>query len=130
MVLLHGGGSTGAERIAACWADQRKVPNIPFKIDWSAYAKAAPFKRNDTMLSVLPIGVLIFPSNSIQNNFADKARKLGIPLLDLRKTGGAYSERNDMHHPDLFNFAVTGSNLTQWSLGMAQEIDAAAISFG
>ena len=88
MVLLHGGGSTGAERIAACWADQRKVPHIPFKPDWSAHAKAAPFKRNDAMLAVLPIGVLIFPGNGIQDNFADKALKLGIPLIDLRKLGG------------------------------------------
>lgn len=84
MVLLHGGGSTGAERIAACWADQRKVPHIPFKPNWTAHAKAAPFKRNDAMLAVLPIGVLIFPGNGIQDNFADKARKLGIPLLDFR----------------------------------------------
>jgi hypothetical protein len=26
MVLLHGGSPKGAERIAACWADNRKVP--------------------------------------------------------------------------------------------------------
>ena len=89
MVLLHGGGPTGAERIAACWADQRKVPHIPFKPNWTAHAKAAPFKRNDAMLAVLPIGALIFPGNGIQDNFADKARKLGIPRLDLRKVGGA-----------------------------------------
>ena len=89
MVLLHGGGSTGAERIAACWADQRNVPHIPFKPDWSAHAKAAPFKRNDAMLAVLPIGVLIFPGNGIQDNFADKAKKLGIPRLDFRKAGSA-----------------------------------------
>jgi hypothetical protein len=88
MVLLHGGGSTGAERIAACWADQRKVPHIPFKPDWTAHAKAAPFKRNDAILAVLPIGALIFPGNGIQDNFADKARRLGIPLIDLRKVGG------------------------------------------
>jgi hypothetical protein len=89
MVLLHGGGRTGAECIAACWADHRKVPHVPFKPDWTAHAKAAPFKRNDAMLAVLPIGALIFPGNGIQDNFADKAKKLGIPLLDFRNTGGA-----------------------------------------
>lgn len=41
---------------------------------------------------------------------------------------GEYSERNDMFHPDLLNFGVTGSNLTQWGLGVVQEIDAAAMS--
>ncbi|MBS0251492.1 MAG: DUF2493 domain-containing protein, partial [Proteobacteria bacterium] len=89
MVLLHGGGRTGAECIAACWANQRKVPHIPFKPDWTAHAKAAPYKRNDAMLAVLPIGVLIFPGNGIQDNFADKARALGIPRIDLRNVSGA-----------------------------------------
>jgi hypothetical protein len=31
MVLLHGGSPRGAERIAARWADHRKVPQIVFK---------------------------------------------------------------------------------------------------
>jgi hypothetical protein len=89
MVLLHGGGRTGAECIAACWANHRRVTHIPFKPEWSTHAKAAPFKRNDAMLALLPIGALIFPGNGIQDNFADKVRKLGIPLIDLRKAGGA-----------------------------------------
>ena len=33
MVLLHGGSPKGAERIAACWADNRKVTQIVFKPD-------------------------------------------------------------------------------------------------
>lgn len=89
MVLLHGGGRTGAERIAACWADQCKVPHVPFKPDWTTHAKSAPFKRNDAMLAILPIGVIVFRGNGIQDNVADKARKLGIPLLDLRRSEGA-----------------------------------------
>jgi hypothetical protein len=60
MVLLHGGSPKGAERIAACWASNRKVPQIAFKPDWTRHAKAAPFKRNDQMLAVLPIGVIAF----------------------------------------------------------------------
>jgi hypothetical protein len=88
MVLLHGGSPTGAERIAARWADARKVTHIPFKPDWTRHAKAAPFKRNDQILEVLPIGVVVCPGSGIQENFADKARKLGIPVWRLG-TGGA-----------------------------------------
>jgi YspA, cpYpsA-related SLOG family len=80
MVLLHGGSAKGAELIAAKWADTRKVPQIAFKPDWTKHAKAAPFKRNDQMLEVLPIGVIIFPGSGIQDNLADKAKKLGIPV--------------------------------------------------
>ena len=88
MVLLHGGSPTGAERIAARWADTRKVTHIPFKPDWTRHAKAAPFKRNDQILEVLPIGVVVCPGSGIQENLADKARKLGIPVWRLG-TGGA-----------------------------------------
>ncbi|ESZ67701.1 hypothetical protein X727_23900 [Mesorhizobium sp. L103C119B0] len=83
MVLMHGGSPKGAERTAARWADHRKVPQVAFKPDWSKHAKAAPFKRNDQMLAVLPIGVIIFPGTGIQENLADKARKLGIPVYRL-----------------------------------------------
>ena len=83
MVLLHGGSQKGAERIAACWAKNRKVPQIVFKPDWTRHAKAAPFKRNDQMLEAMPIGVIVFPGSGIAANLADKARKLGIPVWSL-----------------------------------------------
>jgi hypothetical protein len=86
MVLLHGGSPKGAERIAACWANNRKVPQIAFKPNWTRYAKAAPFKRNDQILDVLPIGVIVFPGSGISANLADKARRLGIPVWTF---GGA-----------------------------------------
>jgi len=87
MVLLHGGSPKGAERIAAKWADHRKVPQIAFKPDWTKHAKAAPFKRNDQMLDVLPIGVIAFPGSGISANLADKAKKLGIPVWKFDEGG-------------------------------------------
>jgi hypothetical protein len=87
MVLLHGGSPKGAERIAACWADNRKVPQIAFKPDWTRHAKAAPFKRNDQMLNVLPIGVIVFPGSGISANLADKAKRLGIPVWTFGEGG-------------------------------------------
>lgn len=88
MVLMHGGTPKGAEKIASRWADTRKVPQVAFKPDWTRHAKAAPFKRNDQMLAVMPIGVIIFPGTGIQDNLADKARKLGIPVYRFG-SGGA-----------------------------------------
>jgi hypothetical protein len=88
MVLLHGATPRGAEKIAACWADTRHVPQIAFKPDWTRHAKAAPFKRNDVLLDTLPIGVIVFPGSGVTDNLADKARKMGIPLFDFRKGGG------------------------------------------
>ena len=80
MVLMHGKSPKGAEKIAASWADHRNVTQIGFAPDWTKHGRAAPFKRNDQMLDVLPIGVMVFPGTGIQENLADKARKLGIPV--------------------------------------------------
>ena len=80
MVLMHGKSPKGAEKIAARWADHRNVTQIGFAPDWTKHGRAAPFKRNDQMLDVLPIGVMVFPGTGIQENLADKAKKLGIPV--------------------------------------------------
>ena len=77
MVLLHGGSPRGAERIAACWADARKVTQIGFKPEWGRHNKAAPFKRNDRTLEVMPIGVIVFPGSGTCENLADN---LGSPV--------------------------------------------------
>lgn len=87
MVLLHSASPTGADLIAARWADHRKVTPIPFRPEWAKHAKAAPFKRNDLMLDALPIGVVVFPGSGIQANLADKARKLGIPVWRFDASG-------------------------------------------
>ena len=87
MVLLHGGNRRGTEHIASAWARARKVTQIVFSPDFKAHGKAAPFRRNDALLEILPIGVVVFPGTGIQDNLADKARKLGIPLFDFRKGG-------------------------------------------
>jgi hypothetical protein len=89
MVLLHGGSPRGAERIAACWADHRKVPQVVFKPDWTRDRNAAPFKRNDRMIEALPIGVVVFPGSGIAANLADKAKKLGIPTWRFDQPGPA-----------------------------------------
>ncbi|NKF31137.1 DUF2493 domain-containing protein, partial [Pseudomonas sp. BGM005] len=87
MVLLHGGSPKGAERIAACWAEARNVTQIAFKPNWTKHAKAAPFRRNDEMLSAMPAGIIIFPGSGITGNLADKARRLGIPVWQVAGDG-------------------------------------------
>jgi hypothetical protein len=87
MVLIHGGTKRGAEKIAACWADKRKVPQIKFEPDFVNDGKAAPFKRNDRMLETNPVGLVVVKGAGVTDNLADKARKAGIPVNDYRKSG-------------------------------------------
>jgi len=81
MVLLHGGSPKGAEHIAHLWARERNVTEIVFKPDWAKHRNAAPFKRNDALLECLPVGIVSFPGNGVSANLADKAKKLGIPVM-------------------------------------------------
>ena len=87
MVLMHGGTPKGAEKIAARWADHRKVAQIVFKPDWTRHAKAAPFKRNDAMLDAQPIGVVVFPGSGVSANLADKAKAKGIRVWRFDQGG-------------------------------------------
>lgn len=90
MVLLHGGSDLGTEKIAADWADARQVPQIPFRPKFAEHGKkAAPFKRNDELLEALPIGVIVFPGGGIQGNLADKAKAMGLSVMDYRGRGAA-----------------------------------------
>ena len=79
MVLVHGGGP-GVERIAARWAERNGVNQVVCKPDWNARGRAAPFRRNDELLNLLPKGVIAFPGSGITDNLVDKAVALGIPV--------------------------------------------------
>ena len=79
MVLVHGGGP-GVEKIAASWAERNGVHQVVCKPDLDRHGRAAPFRRNDELLNLLPKGVIAFPGSGITENLVDKARSLGIPV--------------------------------------------------
>ena len=79
MVLVHGGGP-GVEKLAAQWAERNGVHQIVCKPDWDRHGRAAPFRRNDELLNLLPKGIVAFPGGGITDNLVDKAVKLGIPV--------------------------------------------------
>ncbi|MXY38381.1 MAG: DUF2493 domain-containing protein [Rhodospirillaceae bacterium] len=79
MVLVHGGGP-GVERIAAQWAERNGVHQVVCKPDWDRHGRAAPFRRNEELLNLLPKGVIAFPGSGITENLVDRARQMGIPV--------------------------------------------------
>ena len=80
MVLVHGGG-LGVERIAQRWAERNGVHQVVCKPDWDRHGRAAPFRRNDELLNLLPKGVIAFEGSGITENLVERARQLGIPVL-------------------------------------------------
>ncbi len=80
IVLVHGGGP-GVERIAARWAERNGVDQVVCKPDWDRHGRAAPFRRNEELLNLLPKGLIAFPGSGITENLVDRARQLGIPVM-------------------------------------------------
>jgi hypothetical protein len=76
------------ERCLIIAPGSRKVTQIVFKPDWDRDGKAAPFKRYDALLAEVPQAVIVFPGTGITDNLADKAKRLGIRILDHRKEAG------------------------------------------
>ena len=83
MVLVHGGGP-GVEKFAARWAEARGVHQVVCRPDWNTHGKAAPFRRNDDLLNLLPKGLILFPGSGITANLGDKAESIGIPVPQVQ----------------------------------------------
>ncbi len=81
IVLVHGGGP-GIETVAAKWAEARGVHQVVCRPDWDAHGKAAPFRRNEALLDLMPKGLVAFASTSgITANLIDKAVASGVPVM-------------------------------------------------
>lgn len=79
MVLQHGKSPMGAERVAARSADNRKVPQVACKPDWTKHAEAVLFKRNDPRLDILPLGVLHFPGTAAGTTLPKRRARSASP---------------------------------------------------
>ena len=60
--------------------ERNGIHQVVCKPDWNRHGRAAPFRRNDELLNLLPKGVLAFPGSGITDNLVDKATSMGIPV--------------------------------------------------
>lgn len=83
MVLVHGGDTKGADRLAASWAEQRSVQQVTFGLERHLGARAG-FKRNEHMLSLDPRYVVAFPGNGVLERLVIDAKARNITVVDRR----------------------------------------------
>ena len=83
LVLVHGGDSKGADRLAASWAERHEVQQLTFSLDRRLGARAG-FKRNEQMLSLHPRYVVAFPGNGVTERLVIDAKKQRITVVDRR----------------------------------------------
>ncbi len=82
MILCHT-NTKGSDQIAMQWALKNKVTAIAFTPNWKA-GNAAPFKRNDDLLSCDLKGIIAIPHNGIVKNLIQKAEKSDVPVYIIK----------------------------------------------
>jgi hypothetical protein len=83
MVLVHGGDAKGLDRIAAAWAERRKVAQVTFGLDRRLGSRAG-FRRNEQMLSLNPRCLVAFAGNGVLERLVIQAKQKGIHVVDRR----------------------------------------------
>ncbi len=82
-VLIHG-AATGADTLAANWADANAIPQLPFKVtrdDWNRLGRrAGPLRNQEMLLKGRPDVVLAFPGGRGTSNMVSLAKAAGVPV--------------------------------------------------
>lgn len=92
LVLVHGGDSKGLDRLAAGWAERRKVPQVAFGLDRRLGARAG-FRRNEQMLSLRPRYLVAFAGNGVLERLVIQAKERGVSVVDRRGPLGTHPKR-------------------------------------
>ena len=93
MVLVHGGDGKGVDRLAAAWAERRKVAQIAFRLD-SRLGQRAGFRRNEQMLALKPRYLVAFAGNGVLERLVIQAKEKGICVVDRRGPLGVHPKRS------------------------------------
>jgi hypothetical protein len=104
VVLVHGGDSKGVDRLAASWAEQRKVPQIVFSLDRRLGLRAG-FRRNEEMLSLNPRYVIAFAGSGVVERLVIQAKQKGVAVVDRRGPLGT----NPKHESRVSVFGATSA---------------------
>jgi hypothetical protein len=92
LVLVHGGDGKGLDRLAAAWAESRKVPQLVFSLDSRLGARAG-FRRNEQMLSLKPRCLVAFTGSGVLERLVIEAKARGIQVVDRRGPLGTHPKR-------------------------------------
>ena len=83
MILVHGGDRKGSDRLAASWAERRKVPQLVFGLD-PRLGKSAGFRRNERMLALKPRYLVAFSGNGVLERLVIQAKERRVSVVDRR----------------------------------------------
>lgn len=77
--LMHG-AATGADSLAARWAQSMEIEATPYPARWFKYGKEAGPRRNQEMIDDGPDLVVAFPGGAGTADLVRRAEKAGIEV--------------------------------------------------
>jgi predicted Rossmann fold nucleotide-binding protein DprA/Smf involved in DNA uptake len=78
---LVSGGAKGIDTLAEAWADSMNIPKLIIKPEYHKYGKAAPIKRNETIVAFSDIIIAIWDGKSRGTKYViEYAKRLGKPI--------------------------------------------------
>ena len=90
--VVYGGDAKGVDRLAASWAERRKVPQVAFGLD-ARLGQRAGFKRNEQMLSLNPRYLVAFAGSGVLERLVIQAKEKRIAVVDRRGPLGTHPKR-------------------------------------
>ena len=85
LTLIIHGDATGADTIAAEWAEINNIKTWPFVAEWHKYGNAAGPKRNTRMLEEgKPEFVLAFPGGTGTANMTKQAKNANVKVAEIK----------------------------------------------
>ena len=80
-VIITGGCKTGADYLASSWGHMTGCVVANFGANWSRYGRAAGPMRNQAMLDVCRIDLVVaFPGSKGTEDMVRRARRAGVPI--------------------------------------------------
>lgn len=87
--LIITGGANGVDSLGEAYADAHKISKLILRPDYQRYGRAAPLKRNESMVDLADQVLIIWDGKSKGTPYTLKyAKKLGKPviLVDMSQT--------------------------------------------
>lgn len=76
--LIITGGASGIDELAEKFADKKRLSKLILRPKYNLYGKSAPLKRNEEMLELCDMALIIWDGCSKGTKFTiDRAKKLG-----------------------------------------------------
>ena len=78
------GDATGADALAAGWAERRGVPFKVYPADWEQHgSKAGPIRNRRMLEQEIPSAIIAFPGSKGTRNMCDIAERAGVRVIKV-----------------------------------------------